>query len=99
MDFFGVSLLNQQSTSRYVGPLVHIILITDKESMLLFLNTVCLAENFIVLGLTWLGLKPTIYCTLGEHTNHYTTDAVLKIEEDISIVHVHLYDVSEDFAN
>jgi hypothetical protein len=23
-----------------------------------------------------LGLEPTIYCTQGEHVNHYTTDAV-----------------------
>ena len=30
--------------------------------------------NFIVIGLTRLGLKPTIYCTQGEHANHYTTD-------------------------
>jgi hypothetical protein len=26
--------------------------------------------------LTRLGLEPTIYCTRGEHTNHYTTNAV-----------------------
>jgi hypothetical protein len=32
--------------------------------------------NFIVFGLTRLGLEPTIYCTRGEHANHYTTDAV-----------------------
>jgi hypothetical protein len=23
-----------------------------------------------------IGLKPTIYCMLGKHANHYTTDAV-----------------------
>ena len=23
------------------------------------------------------GLKPTIYCTLGKHANHYTTDAMM----------------------
>ena len=33
--------------------------------------------NFIVFGLTRLGLEPTIYHTPGEHANHYTTDAVL----------------------
>jgi hypothetical protein len=27
--------------------------------------------NFIVFGLTRPGLEPTIYCTRGEHTNHY----------------------------
>jgi hypothetical protein len=32
--------------------------------------------NFIVFGLTWPGLEPTIYNTRGEHANHYTTDAV-----------------------
>ena len=32
--------------------------------------------NLIVFGLTQLGLEPTIYCTQGEHVNHYTTDAV-----------------------
>ena len=30
--------------------------------------------NFIVLGFTRPGLEPTIYHTLGEHANHYTTD-------------------------
>ena len=34
--------------------------------------------NFIVLGLTQLGLKPMIYHTRGEHTNNYTIDAVKK---------------------
>ena len=33
--------------------------------------------NFIVFALTRPGLKPTIYHTIGEHTNHYATDAVL----------------------
>jgi hypothetical protein len=32
--------------------------------------------NFIVFGLTRLGLEPTIYCTQGEHANNYATDAV-----------------------
>ena len=32
--------------------------------------------NFIVFGLTRSGLEPTSYRTRGEHTNHYTTDAV-----------------------
>ena len=33
--------------------------------------------NFIVFGLTRSGLEPTIYCTRGEHANHYTSDAVI----------------------
>jgi hypothetical protein len=32
--------------------------------------------NFIVFGLTWLGLELTNYHTWGEHANHYATDAV-----------------------
>jgi hypothetical protein len=35
--------------------------------------------NFIVFCLTWSGLKSTIYHTRGEHTNHYTTDAVYTV--------------------
>jgi hypothetical protein len=30
--------------------------------------------------LTRPGLEPTIYCTRGEHANHYATDAVLKFK-------------------
>jgi hypothetical protein len=36
--------------------------------------------NFIVFGLTRLGLEPTIYHTRGKHANHYTTDAVATSE-------------------
>ena len=32
--------------------------------------------SYIVLGMTRLGLEPTIYRTQGEHANHYTTDMV-----------------------
>ena len=50
------------------------------RSLLFFLNAACLAERsnkyqFLVFGLTWLGLEPTIYHTWGEHANHYATDA------------------------
>ena len=31
----------------------------------------------LVFGLSWSGLEPMIYCTRGEHANHYTIDAVL----------------------
>jgi hypothetical protein len=37
--------------------------------------------NFIVFGLTQLGLESTIYRTRGEHANHYTTDAVLLVKD------------------
>jgi hypothetical protein len=30
--------------------------------------------NYIVFGFTRSGLEPTIYCTRGEHGNHYTTN-------------------------
>jgi hypothetical protein len=32
--------------------------------------------NFIVFGLTRLGLEFTIYRTQGKHANHYATDVV-----------------------
>ena len=35
--------------------------------------------NLTFFGLTWQGLKLTIYHTLGEHANHYTTDAVVYV--------------------
>jgi hypothetical protein len=31
--------------------------------------------NFLVFGLTRMGIEPMIYCTSGGHANHYTTDA------------------------
>ena len=49
------------------------------QSLLFLLNAACLEArntNFIVFGLTWSGLEPTIYLTRGEHANHYITDAV-----------------------
>jgi hypothetical protein len=50
------------------------------QSLLLLLNAACLAEKqyipILVFGLTWPGLKPTIYCTRGEHANYYATDVV-----------------------
>jgi len=39
--------------------------------------------NFIFIGLTRPGLEPTIYCTRGEHSNQYATDAVQANELDI----------------
>ena len=33
--------------------------------------------NFIVFGLTQFGLEPTIYHTLSEYANHYTTEVVI----------------------
>jgi hypothetical protein len=39
--------------------------------------------NFIVFALTRSGLKPMIYCTGGEHANHYTTDSVMLYKNQI----------------
>jgi hypothetical protein len=38
-------------------------------------------------------LEPTIYCTRGEHANHYTTDAVLNILKQMTLVYIHVTDV------
>ena len=51
------------------------------QSLLLLLNATCLAEKQLIpilysLGLTRPRLEPTVYCSRGEHDNHYTTDAV-----------------------
>ena len=67
-DLHSTSSLKQQSTSRYVAPLGHIILLPSQAT-----NTNC-----IVFGLTRAGLEPTIYRTRGQHANHYTSDAVDK---------------------
>ena len=40
--------------------------------------------NFIVFGLIWPGLEPTIYHTRGEHTNNYATDAVLFLKTKLT---------------
>jgi hypothetical protein len=49
------------------------------KSLLLLHKTMCLATtNFIVFGLTRPQPEPMIYHIQGEHTNHYTTDAVFQ---------------------
>ena len=40
--------------------------------------------NLIVFDLTRPGLKPMIYCTRGDHTNHYTIDVVPSYLESIA---------------
>jgi hypothetical protein len=49
------------------------------QSLLFLFNAVCLAEKqhilMLVFGLIRSRLKPTIYHTRGEHSNHYTTDS------------------------
>ena len=54
------------------------------QSLLVLLHTGCVLgrevthTNCIVLGLTRSWFEPTIYCTRGEQTSHYTTNVVLK---------------------
>ena len=64
-----------------VTPLGHIILIRIQPAFAHSLQCCMLggeATNyqFVVFRLTQSGLEPTIYCTQGEHANHYTTNAV-----------------------
>ena len=76
---FSASSLKQQSVDRHVTPLGHITSwFWANQSLLFLLNVACLEEKqqipISVFGLTRLGLDPTIYCTRGEHANHYITD-------------------------
>jgi hypothetical protein len=71
--------MKQQSAGRHIAPLGHIILIPSQPIFLLY--AACFAEKkqipiFFSFGLTRLGLELAIYRTRGEHSNHYTTDAV-----------------------
>jgi hypothetical protein len=46
--------------------------------------------NFIVFGFTWPGLEPTIYNTLDEHANHYTTNVVLlQCKENVHLLYIY----------
>jgi hypothetical protein len=38
--------------------------------------------NLLIFGLTPPALEPTIYCTRGEHVNHYVTDAVKRESQE-----------------
>ena len=73
LDFYSASSLKQQSTGRHVAPLGHIILILNQSVF----SGEATNSNFIIFGLTRSGLEPTMYCTRGEHVDHYTTDAII----------------------
>jgi hypothetical protein len=60
-------------TGRHVAPLWHIILILNQSVF----SGEATNSNFIIFGLTRSGLEPTMYCTRGEHVNHYDTDAII----------------------
>ena len=72
-----------------MDPLGHIILIPSQPFLLLLLTVECkhrgektIHADFIIFffGLTRPDLEPTIYSTRGGHTNHYTTDAFIFVE-------------------
>jgi hypothetical protein len=80
LDLYCASLPKQQSAGWHVAPLTHYY---DSEPTSLSSYSLMLRAlrwgnkyKFIVFGLTWSVIEPTIYHTLGEHANHYTTDAV-----------------------
>jgi hypothetical protein len=81
LEFYSASSLKQQSADRHIAPLRHIIPIQSQPFFALspyccVLSGEATNTNFIIFGLTRLGLNPTIYRTRGEHANHYATDAV-----------------------
>ena len=73
LDFYSASSLKQQSAGRHVATL----LTHYSDSEPIGLGGEATNSNFIVFGLTWQDLEPTMYCTRGEHVNHYATDAII----------------------
>jgi hypothetical protein len=68
LDFYSASSLKQQSVGRHVAPLWHIILIPSQPVFALspeccLLSGEATNTNFIVFGLIWPALEPTIYRT------------------------------------
>jgi hypothetical protein len=76
---FKLFSLKQQPADKHVAPLGHIILIPSQPSLLFLLNE-CLAEKhkyqFDILWFDLIGARTTINRIPGEHTKHYTIDAV-----------------------
>jgi hypothetical protein len=89
LDFYSPSSLKQQSTGRHCRSTLSfhtdtLFWFRTKQSLLFLINAACREAtntNFIVFGLTFgltrSGFEPMIYCTRGEHANHYTTNAVI----------------------
>ena len=89
VDFYSASSLKQQSAGRHVAPLWHIILIPSQPVFALSLSRAATNTNFIVFGLTWRDLEPTIYRTRGEHANHYATIMVPgKIQDLLLLLYI-----------
>jgi hypothetical protein len=81
---YSASSLKQQSTDRHVATLGYIILIPSHPVFVLspyycVLSGEATNTNCIVFGLTRSELEPTTHRTRGEHSNHYTTDAVFSV--------------------
>ena len=81
LDFYIVLTLKQQSAGKHVAPLWHIIMIPSQPVIslspwccVLSRETINTNFIFIVFSLTQPELESTIYCTQGEHANHYATD-------------------------
>jgi hypothetical protein len=60
------------------GPKLNVVKIKENNKFVKMLSEEATNINFIIYSLTRLGLEPTIYCTRGEHANHYASDAVVK---------------------
>ena len=76
LDFYCASSLKQQSADRHVAPLKHLILISSQPVFVLspwccVLSGEATHTNFMVFGLTRSALEPMIFCTRGQHANHY----------------------------
>jgi hypothetical protein len=75
-DFYSVSSLKQQSCHS-----VTLYTHWDNQSLLLLLNSVCLAEKkhipILVISFIRPRPEPTIYCNQCKQVNHYTIAAVL----------------------
>ena len=52
-------------------------------------------SNFIVFGLTRLGIEPAIYRTPWEHANRYTTDAVILFWCEYDAIYINKYNIKE----
>ena len=81
-------VLNQQFTGRHVAPLKTHYPDSEPTSLCSYSLILCTKQraantNFIVFGLTHLGLESLIYHTQGEHANHDTSGAILFFDENI----------------
>jgi len=72
------------STCRLVATLKHIILLWANQlftySLMLCVNGERASTSFIVFGLIWSGIGPTIYSTRGKQACHWLTEAVFMIK-------------------